>query len=530
MVFVNAHDPNTDWRGVRMTRKALMLGMLALFQGACSYEQASKREVDSRNLRVEVGNSDNISNEAPELNGTYSLKQCLELALEQNHKRPASRFAVAMAEAQHGQALAAYWPQLTLQGNANLRSDDPNYIFPAQSLALPETAIPFGGQQFVVPEQNFYLAEQEIKTMDRVTYGGKLDAKWLLVDGGGRAALREQAKLGVEAAEQDARRTDLDIVYDVRRMYFGAVLARQVEEVGRETLEKMEATLELTEQLYQGGSMKVKKTDYLRNKVLVEGLRGMIEKLKQNRMLAEAALSQAMGLSWRSSLQPKDRTLSFERSKTNLEGLVSDLYQFNPNWKQLQIAIDAAEAKIREEKSGLYPVVAFIGNLHAGGTDHDTGTATDSNLNAWNVGIGVEMPLWDGLLTRHRVDEAKARLGQVREQRIVMKEGLAAQLKAFVIKLDSMQAQEGYAAASEASATENRELTEKAYRNDLIEADKVFQAQLMEAISEARRLKLRYDHKVQKAQIDLVVGRDIQSRLGLDNDSAEFVAGIGEKK
>jgi outer membrane protein TolC len=45
-----------------------------------------------------------------------SLNDCLRIAMEKNHSRPASQFAVAIAEAQHRQALAAYWPQINANG------------------------------------------------------------------------------------------------------------------------------------------------------------------------------------------------------------------------------------------------------------------------------------------------------------------------------------------------------------------------------------------------------------------------------
>ena len=55
-----------------------------------------------------------------------SLAACLRIAMENNHGRAASRFAVTMAEAQHRQALAGYWPQLTrlshLEGIFRLRA------------------------------------------------------------------------------------------------------------------------------------------------------------------------------------------------------------------------------------------------------------------------------------------------------------------------------------------------------------------------------------------------------------------------
>jgi outer membrane protein TolC len=63
------------------------------------------------------------------------LDQCLRAALQSNHPRPASKFAVAMAEAQHRQALSGYWLQLTARGGYQ-RMDE------APSLRTPEPCPP----------------------------------------------------------------------------------------------------------------------------------------------------------------------------------------------------------------------------------------------------------------------------------------------------------------------------------------------------------------------------------------------------
>jgi outer membrane protein len=95
-----------------------------------------------------------------------------------------------------------------------------------------------------------------------------------------RKGLREQSGGWLEMAKQDSRRTDLELVDSVKRLYYGAVLARQLHRVGNDTLARMEATLSLTETMYQEGSGKVKKTDYLDNKVMVESLRSAVALLE----------------------------------------------------------------------------------------------------------------------------------------------------------------------------------------------------------------------------------------------------------
>ena len=112
-----------------------------------------------------------------------SLKDCLRIAMEKNHRRPASRFAVAVAEAQHRQALASYWPQVSVQGGITRLSDAPNFIFPASTMYIPAQAVcgdvgygktevairaafkaALGGKQVTVLVPTTVLAQQHFNT------------------------------------------------------------------------------------------------------------------------------------------------------------------------------------------------------------------------------------------------------------------------------------------------------------------------------------------------------------------------------
>ncbi len=501
--------------------------------------------------------------ESPKLDGIFDLDRCLEIALENNRQRPASRFAVAIARAQHRQALSAYWPQVSLHGLADFRGDEPNFIYPESTfglpdmaLALPEMNIPFPGgtiqtpasslsipqgafgpnfppaeiqvpvppqqvdipgqlitvpsQEFALPGQELTVPEQEIDLADRFTYGALLEIKWLLFDGGMRQAMREQAKQGIAAARQDARRADHEIVYEVTRMYHGAVLAQQLVTLGDETLERMEITLALTEQLYKGGSMQVKKTDFLRNKVIVDSLRMLVERLRKNRALAQSALVHSMGLSWESEVKPSDGTIAYGPHETDLRLSIAQAFQSSPQWSKLQIGVNAAEAKVREERSAYLPKIAFLGSAHYLENGLDTGAASKSNLQNWSVGIGMELPLFTGFRNKERINEARARLGQIKAQRELMRQGLALQVKNLFLKIQQLESQETISTSAVETATENRSLAERSYRNDLIEAREVFESQLMEAMMKARRHKLHFEHVATVAQLDQVVGKDTQ--------------------
>ena len=66
-----------------------------------------------------------------------TVSQCLDEALLNNHRRPASKFAVAMAEAQHRQVLSGYWPQVGATAGYQRMDEAPDFIFPASELQVP---------------------------------------------------------------------------------------------------------------------------------------------------------------------------------------------------------------------------------------------------------------------------------------------------------------------------------------------------------------------------------------------------------
>jgi hypothetical protein len=149
-----------------------------------------------------------------------TLDACLDEAMLNSHRRPASQFAVAMAEAQHRQALAGYWPQIN--GNAGYQRMDeaPDFLFPASKIPIPAT--PY------TPASSMEIPAQDVKLMDPDNFTTSVNATWLLYDGGMRKGLREQTGELVEMMKQEARRTDLEIADSVKRLYYGAVLARQL--------------------------------------------------------------------------------------------------------------------------------------------------------------------------------------------------------------------------------------------------------------------------------------------------------------
>lgn len=492
----------------RFARNTLILAGALLFAFLpFSASQAAEKEPDSTYA---------IDESSPQLT-KLTLQNCIDLALENNHARAASRYGIEIAEAQHRQALSAYWPQVGIKATYSIMDEDPNFIFPSQGMRVPASTIiattPLGPMTIEIPASTFVIPEQNVKLMDRQNFVASLNGTIPLYTGGKVSSIVRQAEQGLRAAKEESRRTDLQVAYDTTRYYYGAVLGKELLKIGRDTLSRMEVTLELTENLYTKGSGRVKKTDYLRNKTVVEWLRSAVSSLDANEKLARAALTNSMGIPWNTPIKVAAETLPFTPIRGDMQSLVSETYRFNPDWARMEAGLTAADAKISEARSGHLPKAGLFGSLTRIENSYDKGIVTPENRNSWAVGIGLEIPLFDGLRTTNEVREAKARLARLKEQQVLLREGLALQVKHLFIQLMRSQDQQTSTGAAAISAEENRSLNERAYQEELVETKDVIEAQLMESLMKAQHLKTLYDHLEAKANLDFVVGKEVTARI-----------------
>jgi outer membrane protein TolC len=434
--------------------------------------------------------------------------------MENSRRRPSSALSLEIAEAQYGQSLAGYWPQVGAEAGFQRRDHAPDFLFPASAFATQGFTIPTGPTTGIpIPGQTINIPAQDVKLLDRDTSSVSLNASLLLWDGGMRRGMGEQAKGGVEVAKAEIRRTDMEIQDSVTRMYYSSVLARQLHQLGLDTLARMEATLGLTETMYKEGSGKVKKTDYLENKVMVETIRAAVATLEKNEAMAQAALANTMGLNWQASVAPATGQVPYEPYAGNLDQLVSTAYRFNLDWEKLEAGIRALQGAETTARSGDYPKLAVTVDLHQYWNDYDAGLMTHQNKEGWTLGIGLKIPIFSGNLVRNQVREARARVGKAQEDQILLKEGIGLMVKDTLLSLNAARKAMGASEAAMKAAEENRDLNTRAYESELVETQDVIKAQLVESLMTAQYLKTRFDHATLQSQLTLIIGSELWKKL-----------------
>jgi len=414
-----------------------------------------------------------------------TLQDCFDIAFQNNQIRPASQYAVQIAQAQQKQALSSNWPQF-INRISFMRTRD---------------------------NINVGLMGFEIDLLSKNILQTGIFYNYSFYTGGKRSAIIKQANAGIKIAKQEFRRTDLEVIYNVKKMYYGVVFANNVQKTGRDAFKRLEIIREISERLYKAGSGSVTKADYLKNTLIVKWVGSMVVVLESNVKLAKAALKNMIGLTWDTRIKISEKKIPFEPHQGDLSLLISDTYVFNPDWMKFKAGLEAVEAGVEDAKSGRIPKAAIFGSVKYFDSSQSGALMTDDNKHMWTVGVGVEVPLFDGFLTKNKIREAKLRLAKVKREKILLKEGLALQIQHIFFQMQRAAKQHDFIIDALETARDNRELNDRAFQNDMVELEDVINAQIMENFLQAYYQKILYDYIEAQAHLEYAVAKEVVARF-----------------
>lgn len=433
-----------------------------------------------------------------------TLEQCIDLTLKNNLSRNTFEYSEKIAGTKLKQAQSGYYPSVDLTAAYNRIDQDPNFVMPESKIQIP--AINLGN--FSIPSLTMPIPQQDVKLADKQNIYADLSIVLPLFTGGKITSYVEQAEAGIAIAKNDSRINEDQIIYDTKKLYYSVLLATSLEDIARETYERLATTLSVTESLYQNGSGRVTKTDYLKNKIMVDAVKTMLEQITGEKKSAVIALINAMGLDWQTNFEPADSTIPFSMNNTELVNYMDYMYNNNPLFAKINNAMNVYNSKIDEAKSDYYPSVALIGGYHKFFSGYDYGVVTPQNQNVWMVGLGMKLNIFNGWRTSAFVEENKLEHDKLSNQKEYLKKGLTTKLQYIYEKIKTAELKQASSLEALNSAVENRELIEKAYFNDIMELEDLLQAQLTEAFLKAQYHMTLFEHADFTAQLENLISKN----------------------
>ncbi len=432
-----------------------------------------------------------------------SLSSAIEIALKNNVEKQISYQSAAIAESQYQQALSARWPTLTLQAGFQHRDKEPMFNVPASQVPLPPQFMAFGIASITAPAQSIKLMDQNVST-------AALQLMYPLYTGGKITSIINQASIGKEIAQEEFRRTSLQVVRDVKRYYYAAQLTRELDNTAKEIVSSLSSTRDFTKGLYEGGSETVNKLDFIKTELAVSYAKSAEIDFASKHKAALAALANTMGASWDSQISIETPLNSKINQDPQLQALVEQANQFNPQINILKLAVRASNEKIDEARSGYFPQIALTADAKHLDSNSDTALINGSTKDSWTIGVGISLPLFNGGMTSNQVNTAKLQSSQMQDRQKLVELGVATLVKNLFIEYDSARQQISISEQAAKQAQENVELTSSALQIGASKPQDMIEASILEGIVKGNLLRAQHDQQLQLAEINYVLGAEAQ--------------------
>jgi outer membrane protein TolC len=403
----------------------------------------------------------------------WTLERALQEALASNPDARLAQQRLVAARAGLEQANAAFWPRLQFQSSYT-GSDNPMLAFGS-----------ILNQRAYSSSLNF----NDVPSVDDLNTRGLLTVP--LYAGGRNTATRQAARATTEAARQDNEAVRNALGFEVSRAFYTVLKTRQFVRAAEAAVKAFEANLAVARKRLDGGTLL--KTGVLDIEVRLAQAREDLVRARNANALAVRTLRNLLGIEHG----------EFEVADTAPAIQAPDSADFagRPELAANRHREQAALEQVRAAKGAYLPRLNAFGSL-----DYDYGGKYDHGGGSYTVGALLQWDLWDGKLTRAKVQEANANLESAREEQ--RKVRLALDLEVEQARLDLNAANERLNVTQQAvaQAAESAELTRARFGQELALSTQLIDSETALVAAQVRRAEAEADRQIAIAAVRKALG------------------------
>ncbi len=318
-----------------------------------------------------------------------------------------------------------------------------------------------------------------------------------LYDSGQRELSERAARESVAAAQARYDSTLTDIAASIKNAYFRAQQAQALLQVRLETLAGYESHLEKVEGFVEVGSRPP--FDITRAQVDVANARVDLISARSQLKVSLANLSRAIGLETSISIAGVERIDLPNVDSAAKEQLLQEAMQ-RPEIRAAEFQRKAADFGVKEARKSLSPSFSASADYRWSGN-------ISPQDRQWGMGVSMSWPVFDGSLTRARIDSAKSQLDNSAATIDNLRLAVAAELENSITGVSD--AVERYAATSYLvqQASESLHLAEARYDAGLSSPIEITDARVEYARARGSQVVSYFDGLIAWSELDRVLGR-----------------------
>jgi len=409
-----------------------------------------------------------------------TLDDCLNLALTQNPSLMATREREAAARAQVRQAASRFFPSLNGQGSDILDKKVFTLEFPS----------------FIPGEP-----PQKVKVDFTKTYQFTMAFSMPLFAGGSLISGFRQANYNLGATKEIIRQSRQETVFNVKKAFYGYLLASKFAEVSDEAVTLAEKHYRNVKNLYEVGV--ASKFDLLRSEVQVANLKPQLIRARNSLSVAGLGIKTLLGLDLDRAIEIKGE-LSYTPLETDVREAVRRALLQRPEINQLMFQRRMAAEMVKIARAAGLPSVSI-----GGAYNFWTNQFNFRNKNwesYYTVSLNLTVPIFNGFAIDAQVGQSKALLKEMEWAQKGLSEAIRFEVEQAV--LNYRQAKESLASQEKnvEQAQEAIRIAELNYSEGLATNLDVSTAQVALSQAKTNLSQALYDCVISLAQLEKAIG------------------------
>ncbi len=408
-----------------------------------------------------------------------SLREAVDLVLSNNQQVRIALENAAGAELKIGESKSLYLPQVSVAGSY------------ARMSLFSELSISFLGQtynfQFGLP--NNY--DMRATVMEQVFNWGRT------------ARMVDMSKSGLDLANDGVALTKHMLSYQIVPLFYGTVFFREAIKVLDEALKAFEKKLETAKQRYDAGLASSFDVDLLQ--VQISSVRAQRLDFLNNIDKFRIAFNTLTGRDPGAAFDP-DGAFVFEPAAFRAEALFNEAVENRVEFQQWKHSVDLGRASVELAKTGDKPTVAVgFGYEFRNGYMPDMTTIRGN----WTASLSLSYPLFDGFRVRAQVAEAQSGLRAIELRKADLERSVSQDIQTALADLKVTEQKVEIEKVKIKQAEDSLRTAEERYRNGLLSATELIDAQNTVENTRLDALQLVYNHTLSKFTLYRSCGRKI---------------------
>ena len=337
------------------------------------------------------------------------------------------------------------------------------------------------------------------RTDTRNIWSGAVMLRQPIFMGGAITAANRLADLGEQLARNDLSLKSQSTLYDIDQTYWLVVSLRQKQKLALSFKDLVEKLNDDVHKMIREGV--ATKADGLRVDVKVNEADMAVTQVEDGLVLAKMLLCQLCGLPADESIILLDENKDDLSTISAAENYPSDsTYSRRPEVRMLQNAVDMSKENTRLVRAMYLPHIALTGGYIISNPNVFNGFERKFS-GVWNVGVLVQVPLWNWFEGVYKVRATKAATSMAMMELGDVQEKINLQVTQSRFKLKEAQKRHVMTQENMRSAEENLRCANLGFREGVMQIADVMAAQT--AWQQAQNQKIDAEIEVKLAQVNL---------------------------